>query len=596
MMKWISGFMSVRKPQPLSFRRPVLETLEDRTLPATSFIQTNLASDVSGIAQLTDSNLHNPWGLAASPNGDFLVANAGSGNVTLYSGGVNGSPLAPVGSAISTPSGLQGEPSAVVYNSTNSFNVNVAGYDGPAPYIVAGLDGSLTAITPTSDGSGYSASLITSGSNAVFTGLAIGSTPSGNLLYAVSFTSGQIDVFNSNFRQIQFGGFSDPNLPAGYSPFNIANINGTLFVTYKSTSTPDVGGVVDRFDTQGNFLSRFADDTTTATATNLNAPWAVVQAPANFGSYGGDILVGNFGDGHINVYGPNGAFQGQLDGQNGQPIVIERLWQLTAGNGTSAGGANTLYFSSGLHTEQDGLIGSLQPVGVSGNSVANQQFVSQLYVDLLGRQADTAGLTYWTNQLNSGTSRTQVTTSIENSPEYFNIEVNNLYIKLLHRGADSSGLSYWSGHLAQGSTIEQVASQIAGSAEYFQSRANSTDAGFLTAIYQDALGRAVDASGQAFFTAALQKGATTTQVATNIFASDEFESDRIQSFYVSFLGRGADASGLNYWVNSMDAHVSDGTVIAEILASDELFGKLGNLPNIPGTQLGTSPTSGGLWY
>ncbi len=594
MMKWISRARSVRKPRPLSCRRPSLETLEDRTLPATSFIQSNLASDVSGVAQLTDSNLHNPWGIAASPNGDFLVANAGSGNITVYSGGVNGSPLTPVGSAIPTPSGLQGEPSAIVYNSTNSFNVNVAGYNGPAPYIVAGLDGSLTAITPTSNG--FSANHITSGSNAVFTGLAIGSPPVGNVLYAVSFTSGQIDVFNSSFRQIQFGGFSDPNLPAGYNPFNIANINGTLFVTYKSTSTPDVGGVVDRFDMQGNFLGRFADDTTTATETSLNAPWSVVQAPANFGSYGGDILVGNFGDGHINVYGPNGGYQGQLDGQNGQPIVIERLWQLTAGNGASAGGANTLYFTSGLHTEQDGLIGSLQPAGVSGNSVSNQQFVAQLYVDLLGRQADTAGLTYWTNQLNSGTSQTQVATSIESSPEYFNIEVNNLYNKLLHRGADASGLSYWSGHLAQGSTIEQVASQIAGSAEYFQGRAGGTDAGFLTAIYQDALGRAVDASGQSYFTAAFQKGATTAQVAASIFGSDEFESDRVQSFYVSFLGRGADTAGLNYWVNSMDAHVSDGTVIADILASDELFGKLGSLPNVPGTQLATSPASGGLWY
>jgi hypothetical protein len=238
----------------------------------------------------------------------------------------------------------------------------------------------------------------------------------------------------------------------------------------------------------------------------------------------------------------------------------------------------------------------LQPAGVSGNSVSNQQFVAQLYVDLLGRQADTGGLTYWTNQLNSGTPRTQVATSIENSPEYFNIEVNNLYIKLLHRGADSSGLSYWSGHLAQGSTIEQVASQIAGSPEYFQSRAGGTDAGFLTAIYHDALGRAVDASGQAYFTTAFQNGATPAQVAAHIFASDEFESDRVQSFYVSFLGRGADANGLNYWVNSMDANVSDGTVIAQILASDELFEKLGSLPNIPGTQLATSPSTGGLWY
>jgi len=626
MLKGIFGVARGQKPQLSSTGRPVLETLEDRTMPATAFAQINLISDVAGTAQFTDPNLHNPWGLAVSPTGDFWVANAGTGTVTLYSGDVNGSAIARVGSVITTPMdplNTQVDPSGAVFNSTRDFNVTVPGYSGPAQYIVAGLDGTLTAISPTFTGAAYTttpqyaAQLVATTQNAAFTGVAIGSNSSGNFVYAANFSGGQIDVFNSSFQQVTLGGsFTDPALPAGFMPFNIANVNGTLFVTYKSTQTPDVGGVVDRFDTNGNFLGRFANDS------NLNAPWAVVQAPAGFGSFGGDILIGNFGDGHINAYDPNsGAFQGQLTGPNGQPLAIQRLWQLSVGNGTTAGNANTVYFTSGLNNEQDGLFGSLMPVnnngggngggggggggnggsggggGTGGNPSANQQYVSQLYADLLGRQADAQGMTFFTVLLDSGNSRQQVVNMMEASPEYHHIEVNGLYRTLLHRQADSAGLSYWSAQLAHGATFEQVASQIAGSQEFLNdNRAGGTNSGFLAAIYQDALGRSIDANGLASFNAAMQNGATATQVAAVIFASDEFKSDRVQGFYASFLGHSANQTGLQYWVGVLDKGSSDQFVIAGILASNELFAKLGSLPNILGSQIATTPTGGGMWY
>ncbi len=436
----------------------------------------------------------------------------------------------------------------------------------PALFVIAGLDGTLSAVAPAfyTGAPSAQAQRVAVTNNAVFTGLALGSNASGNFLFAANNAAGTINVFDKNFNPATLAGqFTDPNLPTGLAPFNVANVNGTLFVTYDNPLNRNVGGIVDRFDTNGNFLCRFA-----APASTLNAPWAVVQAPADFGSFANDILVGNFGDGHISAYDANGNVLGQLDGSNGQPLAIERLWQLTIGNGSTAGSTGTLYFSAGINQEKDGLFGSLTPAS------QNQAFVGQLYNDLLQRPADGAGLAFWTNQLNSGLSRQQVVAAIEASGEFQAREVNNLYTQYLHRGADSAGLNFWVAQLAQGETIEQVAAGIGGSQEFFMTQGGGTDGGFLTALYQDALQRAPDNAGQMGFTAALQSGATREQVAAVVFGSTEFKTILVKGFFQSFLNRAADSNGLAGFVPALQQGATDQEVIAVILSSQEFFSKL----------------------
>jgi uncharacterized protein (TIGR03118 family) len=197
----------------------------------------------------------------------------------------------------------------------------------------------------------------------VYKGLAFGNNASGVFLYATNFRSGKVDVFDSNFNRATLrGSFSDPDLPAGFAPFGIANIVGNLFVTYAQQDTakhdPIHGaglGVVDIFDTNGNLIRRFASKR------KLNAPWGVVQAPFNFGRASADILIGNFGDGRINVFNPRtGSSERQLTDASGKPIAIDGLWALTFG-GAQSSDPGTLYFDAGPNKEVDGLFGTLTP-------------------------------------------------------------------------------------------------------------------------------------------------------------------------------------------------------------------------------------------
>jgi uncharacterized protein (TIGR03118 family) len=596
MLERILGICRRRHTQdgarPLA-QRLSLERLEDRTVPAAAFMETNLISDVAGVAQFTDPNLRDPWGLAINPQGSFSIANAATGTVTLYQGDVNGSAIsrsAPVIDLPTDPNQNQIQPSGEIYNPTSDFDISVPGYSGPALFIVAGLDGTLTAIAPTYGGTtyttapAYQAELVATTQNAAYTGLAIGNNGESNLLYAANVTAGTIDVFNTSFQLVSTtGSFTDPNLPAGYTPFNVTAINGTLVVTYKSVSTPNAGGVIDEFDMNGNFLGRFA------TGGSLNAPWAVVQAPANFGSYGNDILVGNFGDGKINVFDPSGNYVGQVSDVNGQPIAIAGLWQLAFGNGTTAGNTAKLYFTSGLNGETDGLFGSIAPAAATSSS-----FVSQAYLDLLGRQPTTTESANWTSQLNSGASRLQVVQGIQSTVEYQTREVNNAYELLLHRNADAGGMAYWLAQLQNGATIEQIDAGIAGSAEFYTAQGGGTTGGFLSALYNDALGRAPDANGEAFYVSRMQAGATNEQVALAVFTSEEYRTDLVTGFYQTYLRRTPDSGGLAYWVAALNNGERDEGVIAAIVASAEYYGRLGSTassitPTVTQQGLATQP-------
>ena len=214
-----------------------------------------------------------------------------------------------------------------------------------------------------------------SSTNAVYKGLAIGSNSSGNVLFATDFHNGKIDAFNASYAPATLTGtFADPNLPAGFAPFGIQNLGGQLYVTFakqdadKHDDTPGVGsGFVDVFDMNGNLVKRLISQG------KLNSPWGVAMAPANFGDFSGDLLVGNFGDGAINAFNPGtGAFVGALTADNGNPIVIPGLWALAFGNGSAAGDATTLFFTAGTGGEEHGLFGSLTAVAVASASPTPQ--------------------------------------------------------------------------------------------------------------------------------------------------------------------------------------------------------------------------------
>jgi uncharacterized protein (TIGR03118 family) len=339
-----------------------LESLEERSLLSGGYVQTNLVSDLPGAAQNTDANLVNPWGIAMSPGNPFWVSDNGTGKSTLYDG--NGVPQSLVVSIPSPTAGAAGAPTGIAFNSGTSFAISAGGKTGASVFLYATEDGTILGWSPAVNQNQAVIAVDRSAQNAVYKGIALGTNATGTFLYATDFHNGAVDVFDTNFHKVSLAGsFSDPSIPAGFAPFDVQNIGGNLFVTYamqNAAKHDDVAGAgngfVDVFDTNGNLLQRFASQGT------LNSPWAVTQAPASFGDFGGDILVGNFGDGTINAFDPkSGAFLGQLQGTNGQTISIQGLWGLAFGTGGTGGTAGTLYFTAGTNHEQDGLFGSLAP-------------------------------------------------------------------------------------------------------------------------------------------------------------------------------------------------------------------------------------------
>jgi uncharacterized protein (TIGR03118 family) len=359
--------------------RPFLEAMEDRQLPSvTAFQPVSLVSDQAGHALIQDPNLINSWGIALPPTGgNFWISDNGTGMSTLYTGDANGMALTKVNLNVNIPGGA---PTGVVFNGTSDFVVNDgAGHSGPAVFLFASENGGITGWNPNVPPPSPSASAQTGATvpNAVFKGLALASNATGNVLYAADFHDNHIVAFSPTFavQSAPTTAFVDPNLPAGYAPFNIANFGGTLFVTYAlqdgvaHDDVPGPGhGFIDAFDTSGNFLRRVASGGV------LNSPWGMTMSPANFGSFSNDLLVGNFGDGTINAFNPTtGAFVGTLTSGANHPIVIDGLWGLTFGNGT-AGSTNTLYFTAGPGGEAHGLFGKITMA--TGTNVDNQIHVA----------------------------------------------------------------------------------------------------------------------------------------------------------------------------------------------------------------------------
>ena len=305
------------------------------------YAQTNIVSNVPGLASITDPNLVNPWGIAFSNTSPVWVANEGSGVATLYTS------TGTVPLVVSIPG--QGTPTGVVFNSTSDFLLT-AGNGQKALFLFATKDGQIAGWN---GGTGAIAA-VPANPNNVYTGLTAGASATGNTLYAANFRSGVINAFGPSFSPLI--PFTDPNVPAGYAPFNVENINGELYVAFAkqdlATDAPVAGagnGFIDVFDLNGGSLQRLVSNGA------LDAPWGMAVAPSDFGSFGGDLLVGNNGDGEINAFNiTTGAFIGTLEDANGNPIVDPALFALAFGNGTSFS-SDALLFTAG-----DGLLGEIQ--------------------------------------------------------------------------------------------------------------------------------------------------------------------------------------------------------------------------------------------
>jgi uncharacterized protein (TIGR03118 family) len=334
------------------------------------FQQTNLISDGFVPALLTDSHLKNPWGMSFSAAGPFWVSNQKDDTSTVYT--VNQQGAVSINSIVVTvpQAGAPMGPTGQVQNPTTNFVLNNG---SPASFIFASLDGRITAWNGGLGTMGTAEVKITTAGGS-YTGLAIANPAGGPMLYAANANGGgKIDVFNGTFGSVNLGpnAFKDPSIPAGYVPFNIQNLgNGTLAVTYAPAShgaqvvATEGMGAVGIFDTNGNLLQHID------AGGKMAAPWGVALAPAGFGQFGGDLLVGNFSyiASEINAFDPvTGAYVGTLTDSSGAVIADPGLWQIMFGNGGSGGLADTLYIAAGLNSEQDGLFAAIAPVPEAGS-------------------------------------------------------------------------------------------------------------------------------------------------------------------------------------------------------------------------------------
>jgi uncharacterized protein (TIGR03118 family) len=336
-----------------------------------SYRQINLVSDQPGKANLLDSDLVNAWGLAASPGTNaspgspLWVADNGSDKATLYQG-ASATSVSKVGLVVSVTGAA---PTGQVFNSDSSAFIvkDDQGNSGSSLFLFDTENGTIDGWSPGVNPNGTGPSIVTevardNGANAVYKGLAVATVKGKSFLYATNFRSGRVEAYDSTFTPVEMPGglFVDPGLPAGYGPFGIAEVKGNLYVTFAqqdATLHDDVAGpghgFVDVFTNAGAFVRRLV------TRGALNSPWGLALAPRSFGRFGGDLLVGNFGNGLINAYNPtNGASLGRLRQPNGLPIQIDGLWGLKFGNGNAAK-TGQLLFSAGPSEESHGLLGKI---------------------------------------------------------------------------------------------------------------------------------------------------------------------------------------------------------------------------------------------
>jgi uncharacterized protein (TIGR03118 family) len=344
------------------------ESLEARLVFSTGYLQLSVAADQPATALLGDPNLVGPWGLALNASGgDLFIADRGSGQASLYRGDVGRSPFEVDEPAVTVPGG---SPTGIVANGSTSFVVQSGAASGPASFLLSTETGDITGYNTNVPPPAPStvAQIAATVGGAVYKGIALADNNGQNLLYAADFHDNRIDVFDGSFHRVTLAGnFTDPNLPAGYAPFNIATIGNRLLVSYaledanKQNDVPGVAhGIVDAFDFNGNFQNTLIAGGPQHPTGKLNSPWGMALAPSGFGDVSGELLVANSGDGRINAFDPNtGAYQGTLGNPSGSPLVINGLHGLSFGNGLTAGDGSSLFFTAIGSGGQHGLLGEI---------------------------------------------------------------------------------------------------------------------------------------------------------------------------------------------------------------------------------------------
>jgi uncharacterized protein (TIGR03118 family) len=328
---------------------------------------TNLVTDdpSANPGQITDPYLQNAWGIAHSAGSPFWVSDNGSGVATLYS--INpttdvvtkvilGAPPDPSGGVVIPPPGA-GTPTGQVFNSGGS-----GAFNGDS-FLFVSEDGTISGWR-SALGTAAERLQIADPSN-VYKGATLVTTGGHSYLLSANFHSGSIDVLKGDFGAPDLTGhFLDPNLPAGFAPFNIQLLGNRLYVTYalqdaaKHDDAPGPGhGFVNAFDLQGNLQGRIA------TMGTLDSPWGLTLAPSSFTGLTGDLLVGNFGNGTISVFSADPAAPGvvgQLTSPGGATLAIDGLWGLMPGNDGNGGSSQKIYFSAGPNEESHGVFGVLE--------------------------------------------------------------------------------------------------------------------------------------------------------------------------------------------------------------------------------------------
>lgn len=329
-----------------------------------NFSSANLVSDLDTVgAKFVDPNLVNPWGMALSSSNTIFISDNGMGVSTEYDLGGT-----PTGLVITIPpsafDGSQGSPTGIVANGTPFFNVMKNGNSLPSTFIFVAEDGSISGWNPMVDPTNAiiavdHGNVPTVPSGAVYKGATMGVANGHNFLFVTNFRAGTVETYDESFMQVNIGKFFDPSLPPtpfgtpGFAPFGIANINGQIYVTYamqKPDQHDDMAGAgngfVNVFDTSGNFVRRLISQG------ELNSPWGLTLHSGGFGRFNGELFVGNFGDGMINVYDPmNGTFLGTMMNHDGSgPLVFPGLWSLLSIN-------VNLFFTAGIMDEAHGLFG-----------------------------------------------------------------------------------------------------------------------------------------------------------------------------------------------------------------------------------------------
>jgi uncharacterized protein (TIGR03118 family) len=369
-------------PRPQAGFRPHLESLEDRTVPS-GFQQTNLVGYVPGTAHFTDPNL-NGWGMVGMPDGSFCVANPfNTGLATFYDRSGHVLPLTiTVPASTAQPFGPVGEPTGVVYNATSDFMITANGKRAPARLIFDSIDGTISGWNPDVDPT-HAIVMVDNfahGHTVVYTGLEMAqNSQRQNVLYATDIINNRVEMLVGSFNATP-SYFTDPtatSVDAGFGAWSVQAVNGELYVTFGNPFSPvsgPHGGVVDVFDTDGNLLTPNHFAANAPGAGPLENPWGITQAPANFGAYSNDLLIGNVaGHGNINVYNPaTGAYLGQLKHPDGTRVAIKGLWDLEFGDGTpQSGKTNQLFFDAGPNAPEVigyGLFGVIRAAGDQGGN------------------------------------------------------------------------------------------------------------------------------------------------------------------------------------------------------------------------------------